>query len=144
MAQLSFPIISDGLVVDVMVNVKASILIPLRLSGGGPSPLAGRALIDTGSDITAVSRPILHQLGIPKVLPTSTRGIGGSVSVDLYEVSFHILDGRNVLLPWLSYATLVVMELDPTIPFDALIGMDILRTCKLLIDGPANQFTLDF
>jgi hypothetical protein len=144
MAQLSFPIVAAGLEVDFLVNLQAALLLPLWSAGGGPSPIAGRALIDTGSDITAVSRPILRQLGVPKLLPTSTRGIGGSVRVDLFEACFHILDARNVLLPWFSHPTLLVMELGSALPFAALIGMDIIRTCKLLVDGPANQFTLDF
>jgi hypothetical protein len=144
MAQLIFPIIPAGLVVDVMINLEASVLLPLRSSGGGPSPVPGKALIDTGSDVSAVALPILQQLGIPVLRSTSTQGIGGSLPVDLYEVSLHILDVQNVGLPWLSKPWLVVMELASGVPFDALIGMDIIRTCKLLVDGPAQQFALDF
>jgi hypothetical protein len=36
------------------------------------------------------------------------------------------------------------MDLAPGFPFDVLIGMDVLRTCKLTVDGPAGQFTFDF
>ena len=75
MAQLTFPIVRAGLVVDVMIDLEASVLVPLRSSGGGPSPVQGSALIDTGSDISAVALPILQQLGIPVLRPTSTQGI---------------------------------------------------------------------
>gem|GEM_PF-6561733 len=27
---------------------------------------------------------------------------------------------------------------------DVLIGMDVLRTCKLILDGPGSQFSMDF
>jgi hypothetical protein len=144
MGQLTFPIVPAGLVVDVMVNLPASTLMPLWSTGGGLSPIPGRALIDTGSDISAVSLLILRQLGISALLPTSTQGIGGSLKVNLYVVNLHVVDARNVLLPWFVQPSLTVMELDPQIPFAALIGMDIIRTCKLLVDGSASQFTLDF
>ena len=28
--------------------------------------------------------------------------------------------------------------------FDVLIGLDVLRTCKFLLDGPGDHFTLEF
>ncbi len=38
----------------------------------------------------------------------------------------------------------MVMELAPGVPFDVLIGMDIIRTCKMLVDGPASLFSLEY
>jgi hypothetical protein len=63
--------------------------------------------------------------------------------VDLYQVALHVRDASNPNLTWLFHPTLVVMELTTGISFDALIGLDIIRTCKLFVDGPAGQFTLD-
>ena len=74
---------------------------------------------------------------------TTTHGIGGSLVVNLYRVALHLFDAHNSNLPWVFHPTLVVMELSPSVPFDALIGMDILRACKLFVDGPGGQFTLD-
>jgi hypothetical protein len=144
MARLTFPIVSAGLVVDVMVNLEASVLMPLRSSGAGPSPIQALGLIDTASDITAVSLPILQQLGVPAIRQTATQGIGGFIPVNLYRVSLHILDIQQLALPWLSQASLEVMELAAGFPFDVLIGLDILLTCKLHLDGPARQFALEF
>ncbi len=40
---------------------------------------------------------------------------------------------------------LLVSELATVISdIDMLIGMDVLLSCKLLPDGPARQFTLEF
>jgi hypothetical protein len=39
MPQLVFPLSPDGLFVDVLVNLDAAALVPLRLQGGGPSPV---------------------------------------------------------------------------------------------------------
>jgi hypothetical protein len=91
-----------------------------------------------------VSLPILHQLGIPVIQRTTTRDIGGNLQVNLYRVSLHVLDTQQIGLTWLSQPSLLVMELAPGFPFDAIIGMNVLLTCKLLLDGPARRFTLEF
>src|SRR5262249_56763907 len=67
MPRLTFPIGPDGLMVDVLVNVEASALLPLRASGQPSSPVAGRGAIDTASDISGVSSPALQRLGVPTV-----------------------------------------------------------------------------
>jgi hypothetical protein len=141
---LTFPITSDGLEVDVLVNREVSVLLPLWQAGVRPPPISGRGLIDTGNDITGVSLLILQRLGVPPIVQTTTHGIGGSVSINLYRVSLQILDVRDTTLPWIAHPTLTVMELPTSIPFDVLIGMDILRGCKLFLDGPGGQFTLDY
>jgi hypothetical protein len=38
----------------------------------------------------------------------------------------------------------MVMELPVGFPVEVLIGMDVLRSCKTLIDGPAGRYTLEF
>jgi Aspartyl protease len=144
MVQLTFPIVSAGLVADVLVNLEAPLLLPLRSSGGGPAPIPAKALVDTGSDITAVALPILQQLMIPPIRQATTHSLGGPIPVNLYRVSLHIFDSQNVASQWLSEPSLVVMELVPGFPFDVLLGMDILLTCMMLLDGPARQFSLDF
>jgi hypothetical protein len=140
---LTFPITPDGLVVDVFVNHEVSVLLPLWQAGVRPPPIAARGLIDTGNDITGVSLVILQQLGVQPIVQTTTHGVGGTVPVNVYRVSLQILDARDTTLPWIANPTLDVMELPPSIPFDVLIGLDILLTCKLFVDGPAGQFTLD-
>jgi hypothetical protein len=67
MAQLTFPLVPAGLVADVLVNLEAALLVPLRASGGGPEPFQTRGLVDTASDLSAVALPILQQLGSPPV-----------------------------------------------------------------------------
>jgi hypothetical protein len=36
------------------------------------------------------------------------------------------------------------MDLPHGFPFDVLIGMDVLLSCKLVVDGPAGQFAIEF
>ena len=145
MPQLTFPIGSDGLCVDVFLNLDAAILVPLQSSGQPtPNPLPARGLIDTGSDLTVVSLPLLQQLGAAIQPPVTTHGLSGPVRADTYLISLHILDFQNLVGPWLSHPTLSVMGLPLRSKFDVLIGMDVLLGCKLLLDGPARQFTLEF
>ena len=44
----------------------------------------------------------------------------------------------------LRLPSLLVMELQPGPSCDVLIGMDVLRHCKLIVDGPGGFFTLEF
>jgi hypothetical protein len=144
MPQLTFPITADGLMVDVMVNLEASALLPLRSSGQSCPPLPARGALDTGSNISGVSPRLLQQLGIRSVGTTSTVGIGGSYPVRLYRVSLHVCDSQNLTLPWFSHATLLVMDLSPWVTCDVLIGMDILLLCKTTVDGPSGRSTIEF
>jgi len=145
MPQLTFPIVPDGLIVDAVVNLEAGVLLPLRAGGHGCPPVETTALIDTASNVSGVSPAIVSQLGLPPVgPPTKTTGIGGAVTVQLYRVSLHIRDAGTPQLPMFTLPSLVVMELPPGLSCDVLIGMDVLTGCKLIVDGPAKQFTLQF
>ena len=145
MAQLSFPITNDGLSVDARINLDGATLHALQVAGMPlPGSIPAKALIDTGSDITAVAPSILNQLGVPVYGHTNTQGLSGSVPVRLFKVSLFILDAAQAHLPWLAQADLLIMELPSGVPVEMLIGMDVLRICKTLIDGPAGEFTLEF
>ena len=144
MPQLNFPIVPDGLVVDVLVNVDASVLLPLRAQGQSRPPLTGKGVIDTGSNVSGVSPALLRQLGLHSVGTASTVGIGGSYPVQLYRISLHIYDTGDLALPWFSHAALVVMDLPPWLTPEVLIGRDVLLNCKTTVDGPAGMFSLDF
>src|SRR5437016_3263494 len=111
MPHLVFPIVPDGLCVDVMVNLDAATLVPLRSRGVGPTPVQARGLVDTGSDITAVALPILQHLAVPVSQQTITQAVGGRVPVQLYRVSLHILDFGNPGGPWFSQPSILVMGL---------------------------------
>jgi len=66
--------------------------------------------------------------------------------VKLYRVGLGITDPREPAgSAWLIQPNLLVMELVSVLPtVDALIGLDILRECKLFLGGPAGRFTLEF
>jgi hypothetical protein len=102
-------------------------------------------LIDTASNVSGVSAAIVSQLGLPPVgPPTTTTGIGGAFPVQLYRVILHLRDAGALTLPMPTTPSLLVMELPPGPTCDVLIGMDVLRQCKLIVDGPRGFFTLEF
>lgn len=144
MPTLNLPISSAGLLVDVRVNLRAPALAA-RQTAGVPIPAfaVGRAILDTGSDISGISAATVQQLGLVSTTNTQTQGVGGPVSVSLHRVSLSVWDAAQPQLPPLVVPDLLVMEMSH-IPFDALIGLDVLLECRLHIDGPGRQFTLDY
>jgi len=58
------------------------------------------------------------------------------------HLSFPLRAGELTLL---TLSNLMVTELAHPIPgVDVLIGMDVLLACRLIVDGPARQFALEF
>ncbi len=145
MPQLTFPITSVGLCVDVKVNLDGATLGALH-SAGRPMPasIQVKGLIDTGSDVSAVAPSILQQLAVPVHSQRTTLGIGGNMLVRLFNAALFIFDSHQYHLPWLAQPNLLVMELPSGLPFEVLIGMDVLLSCKMVADGPVRQFMLEF
>ena len=103
MPRLTFPIVNGELRVDVLINVDAATLVSASVSGQpAPSPIPWRGLIDTGSDITADSASLLHQLAVPVTGQATTQAIGGGVAVQLYRISLHLLDRLSIRGPWIT------------------------------------------
>lgn len=147
MDQLAFPVTPAGLAVPVWIGLDGQATAAL-LAAGLPIPAAiqARGLIDTGSDVTVVASWILQQLAVPVASTTSTRTAAGPIPVKLVAVSLGITDPtRPAGSPWLTQPGLLAMEAPAVLPdADVLIGLDILLECKMLLDGPARHFTLEF
>jgi hypothetical protein len=118
-----------------------------RLAAGQPlqAPVWTTGVIDTGTNITCVTPAVLQQLRLASTGQRTSQTAAGQVTVNLIEVSVSIPPPGNVPGPMLTRRDLVVMEVPSPIPdVEVLIGLDILLDCKLLLDGPARQFTLEF
>jgi hypothetical protein len=147
MDQLAFPVTPAGLAAPVWIGLDGQTTAALRAAGLPiPAPIQARGLIDTGSDVTVVASWILQQLAVPLASTTSTHTAAGPIPVKLFAVSLGITDpARPAGSPWLTQSGLLAMEMPSPIPgVDVLIGLDILLDCKMLLDGPARQFTLEF
>ncbi len=62
-----------------------------------------------------------------------------------FKVSLSIFGTAGGAGPVFLRTEWTVMELPASLPgIGALIGMDLLSECRLLVDGPARQFVLEF
>jgi hypothetical protein len=112
---------------------------------GLPAPLRAAGLLDTGSNVTCVAKGVVSGLGITPVVRTTTQTFAGPVPVDLYEVSVSVTQPGWTAGPSFVVPDVDVMEYAQTISrIDAVIGLDVLLQCQLIIDGPAMQFSLSF
>lgn len=147
MATLTFPIQPDGLICDVLIGLDGKATTALVAARQAVlAPILCRGLIDTGTDITSVAPAVLRQLGLNiPVAKSKTRTTTGSSPVDLFEVSVNVFDLSNLSGPKLILPTVMVMEVPaPLSNLDILIGLDVLLTARLFLDGPGRVFTLDF
>lgn len=147
MATLNFPIQSDGLICDVLIGLDGQTTAALAAAGQPiRAPILCRGLIDTGTDITCVNSAVLRRLGLNKPsVQATTQTVSGPAQVDLFEVSVNVLDLHHPSGPKLIFPTLRIMEPpQPLSNLDVLIGLDVLLTAHLFLDGPGRLFTLDF
>jgi hypothetical protein len=146
MPQLTFAIPAGELTLTVVVGHNRKALLQLLAAGQPPpAPLWTTALVDTGSNVTCVTSAVLAKLGLTSTGQGSSHTATGPVAVNLFEVSLSIPPASNVPGPMLTLRDLIVMEMPGPIPgIDVLIGMDVLLECKLLLDGPARQFSFEF
>jgi hypothetical protein len=147
MQNLRFPVQTDGMICDLLVGLDGKTTKALVAAKQTVAPpIRCRGLFDTGSDITCVGSAVLRRLGlIIPIAQTITTTTGGSLPVDLFEVSLNVFDFASSQGPHLVIADLLVMELPGLIPqLDVLIGMDVLLTTRLLLDGPRRKFSLEF
>ena len=146
MPQLTFPLQLGELKLTVVIGLYHQAMVD-RIAAGLPplAPVWTRGVIDTGSSITCVATDVVQGLGLPPAGQTNTRTAAGSVPVSLFRVSLSVPPAGNLPEPMLTRSDLIVMELiDPPPDVDVLVGLDILLDCRLLLDGPARQFTLEF
>jgi hypothetical protein len=146
MPKLTFPVLPDGLLVDVVIGLDGG-TTAAQLAAGQPitRPMLACGEIDTGSSMTAVSAAILRQLGVPLQYQASTQTAAGPLAVNVFNVSVGIRKLADPAGPELVEANLLVMELTTALPqIDVLIGLDLLLGYRFLLHGPARQFALKF
>jgi hypothetical protein len=145
MSKLVFPVLPDGLLVDVLIGLDGD-TTTAQLTAGQPitAPVRACGEIDTGSNVTAVSAAILQRLGIPIQYQSTTQTVSGSLSVGVGKVSVGVRDFRDPTSPELVEPTLSVMELKTQLPkVEVLIGLDFLLGCTFVLEGPARRFSLE-
>lgn len=108
-----------------------------------PPPAEVEAVIDTGATVSSASAALNRRLKLPVVGGGVNQTAGGPVEVDLYSVSLGVLMADRSGSVVVDEA-LVISEMAVPIPgVEFLIGMDVLRKCRLTLDGPAGTFALE-
>jgi hypothetical protein len=88
MPQLTSALAPDGMAVPVIVGLSHPSAATLTQAGQPlPNAVHVRALVDTGSDVTAIAPQVCRQLGLGPVRSSGTHTAGGRVTVNLDRVS---------------------------------------------------------
>lgn len=111
---------------------------PMGVQLSSPTPVT--ALIDTGAHTTVLSPELVARLRIQPVgtAPISTPSTTSALMCDRYHVNVYFADDFVVENIFAIEAPM------GGVPYQCLIGRDILKLATLLYDGPRNQFTLTF
>lgn len=127
-----------GAIVHVEIRLPEDLRREKRILGGHSGTVAGEALIDTGSDVTAFDLEAAQRAGLVRAgsgrLSTVLGRHDGRVPLLLGEIAiagfgtYPVLQGRGFNLSHLGYV--------------AVIGRDILRHGILVYNGRAGWATL--
>lgn len=103
-------------------------------------PHSVTALIDTGAHTTVLTPDLATRLRIEPVgkAPISTPSTTAAIMCDRYHVNVYFEEGFVVENVFAIEAPM------GGVPYQCLIGRDILRLATLLYNGPENHFALGF
>jgi hypothetical protein len=148
MAVLTFPINPDGLSLDALVGLDHRASHALLGRGAAlPRPQRVRALLDSGTDLTAVSAPVLSRLPVTvtRGRPVRTHTTSGIIHTPTFYISLSIPPAPGAAGSLLVVARLRVNRLPVPLPaLDVLIGLDVIRQYLWAIDGPGGNFSVTF
>jgi hypothetical protein len=146
MPQYTYPMNANEPTLPVVVWLNAVETRAAHAAGRPiPAPDWGTGYLDTGTDVTCVAAAMLQRLGLQSIGQAGSHTARGLIVANLFEVSVSIPAPGPSPGPMLTHDNLLVMELADPIPgVDVLVGLDILLGCRVVLDGPGRQFTLDF
>jgi len=146
MAKLAYTVSQAGLEVPALIGVDGQMTTALVAAGRPvPPPVMVRALLDSGSSVTAIAPWVFQRLNLSSRGRASTLTAAGQVGTNLFHVSLTILPLGQLIGPTFTLPAVWASELSVVLPdADVLIGLNVLLECKLLLDGPARAFFLEF
>lgn len=115
---------ADGQLLETAFDATTRMTVPVRLDGQGPLEF----VVDTGANVSVVAIEVAQRLQLPNIGQAYVHGIAGSLLTDLTRVG-RLSVGR-------------VSEAIPRMPMmprgrigaDGLLGMDVLRGRRLIMD----------
>ena len=146
MPRYTYPMTSDGPIVPIVIGLdQAAVAILAAAAISIPAPFHGKAIIDTGSNVTAVSASFLHAFQLIQTSGLQTVTASGPAPARIFKASLSILPPSNSSGPLLTHPSLIVMELThPPDECDVLIGRDVLDHYDFHYDGPNRLIHITF
>lgn len=142
MPNVTVSLLPDGPIINLQVGVSQPRRQALEAMGQRvPAPITVGGLINLGASCTVIDRKLLRQLGINPtgqvVFRSTEHGMVPEKSPQ-YDVSIAIAGFPQLLTPELP-----ILEGGFTLPsYQAIIGRDILKLCRVTYDGPNRTITL--
>ncbi len=97
-----------------------------------------KLLIDTGSNISGLDRELIDRLQLPRYGDKAEiDGAGGNVSLNRYRCILYMRIFGTKALPMD-----IVEGCFDEVPYDGVLGRDVLQYCTLHFDGPNNVYRL--
>ncbi len=123
----------------VQVEVCLHEFVQKTLSATGkpiPAAITGIALIDTGATRTSIDIETAAELGLKPIGTCRLGTAGGLTTASLFPFSIRVKGGPN--LNCTRGVGVKIREQNIV----ALIGMDILSRCVLILNGPDGRFSI--
>ncbi len=113
------------------VTIKGNtVLVPVTLGYGGKEVQASLVL-DTGTEITTIYRPIADQLNLPRTDGVHMRAVGGkSLNAGVGKLDYVMIGPYEIK----EVETWVVFPPGPSAGNDGLLGMNVLRGLEYSVD----------
>ena len=149
MPHITLQITQKGALLNAVIGISVARKEALdQASQPIPPPTQIQAIVDTGSNATAVDPSVLEKLNLTPTGSTTiiTPSTGNQpVPVDQYDISILIPAARSDQLPlFLPTLPAICVKLLDSQGFHALIGRDILAQCIFSYNGSIGLFTLAY
>lgn len=144
MPYITAQIIEAGPVVELLVGITAPRRDLLTKHGMSVPPrLPVKALIDTGSAVTALAPEIIQALDLSVTGQTDIITASTPHPCNAYDISLSLADpdGVEMHLPFLP---IIESSFLSTLGIRALLGRDVLAYCLVVYDGQHETFSLAY
>lgn len=148
MTTLQGSLTPDGALVDVELGWGSAQAAKLRAARRPvPPPVALRAVLDTGAEVSCLDAAVVQALGLPlhNVTFANAPGVSGfTLALQRYASLVVLHPSQNAQFN-LVVRDLIVVELPlNTVGCQALLGRDVLACCDFLFSGRSGTFTLTY
>jgi hypothetical protein len=148
MTVLADSIAPNGALVRVLVGIGASQRQKLRTAFRPiPQAVSLDALLDIGAETTCYDSQAVRALGLEfdTIITLNAPALGGFGLVSIEKASLTIVHpsgnpADDLVIPGIGIIDLPLN----TLGYQLLLGRDVLNRCRLVYDGPAGTFTLEY